>query len=219
MRFIKKKQQPQSLIETKKTIPLPKYLELDTEVKDDIRTNLLDEQGHICCYCMQRIKSNAMKIEHYQSRSSFPELQLEFKNMLASCEGQILTSQGFILHCDSAKGEKELEFINLHEKSKIHILKDLKYRGGGEIESSNEQIQHEIDEILNLNLEQLKLMRKGVIDALVEIMKKQSKKGDIKRNFLLGKIEEYQTPKEGKLKPFCQVRIYHLEKWLKKLPK
>lgn len=36
--------------------------------KDELRTCLLTEQGHICCYCMQRISSDKMKIEHCQSQ-------------------------------------------------------------------------------------------------------------------------------------------------------
>ncbi len=219
MRFIKKNQQPQSLIEAKKTIPLPKYDDLDKHVKMDIRISLLEEQGHICCYCMQRIEIDKMKIEHYQSQSDFPKLQLEFKNMLAACEGEIITEKGIILHCDSAKGKKSLDFLNPNSKAKKHILQNLKYISSGEIISTDEEVQKEVEEILNLNQEQLKLMRKGVIDALVEMIKKEFKKGEIKKSFFLNKIEEYKTLREGKLAHFCQVRIYYLEKKLKQLPK
>ena len=219
MRFIKKQQQPQSLIEAKKTVPLPKYDDLDTHVKIDIRISLLEEQGHICCYCMQRIEIDKMKIEHYQSQSDFPKLQLEFKNMLAACEGEILTEKGIILHCDSAKGKKNLDFLNPNSKVKKHILQNLKYTASGEIISTDQEVQKELEEILNLNQEQLRVMRKGVIDALVDMIKKEFKKGEIKKSFLLNKIEEYKTLREGKLVHFCQVRIYYLEKKLNQFPK
>jgi uncharacterized protein (TIGR02646 family) len=58
--------------------------------KDDLRRALLEEQGYLCCYCMSRIQTptqDKMKIEHFQSQHEFPELQLNFNNLLASCKG------------------------------------------------------------------------------------------------------------------------------------
>ena len=221
MRFIKKKQQPQSLIEAKKTVPLPKYGELDTQVKDDIRTHLLEEQGFICCYCMQRIEANKMKIEHYkaQNEDKYPELQLEFGNMLAACKGEIENDPRNILHCDSAKGKEDLVLINPHDASKKYIFEQLKYTASGEIKSDNEDVQKELEKILNLNQEQLKNLRKSIIDGIVEMISRGFKKEPVKKSFLENQIEKANTRKKAKLSPFCQVKIYYLEKKLRQMPK
>ncbi len=35
----------------------------------------------------ERLNQDKMKIEHFQSQHEFPELQLNFNNLLASCKG------------------------------------------------------------------------------------------------------------------------------------
>ncbi|WP_375559410.1 retron system putative HNH endonuclease [Bernardetia sp. OM2101] len=155
MRFIKKKQQPQSLIETKKTVPLPKYVDLDKHVMDDLKHSLLEEQGHICCYCMQRIDFDGMQIEHYKpkDKNKYPELQLDYDNLLGVCKGK--TNEN-ISHCDTLKKNEELKFLAPHENSRKHILQKLKYTASGEMTSESEEVRDELEDILNLNVEELK---------------------------------------------------------------
>ncbi|QSV71285.1 MAG: TIGR02646 family protein [Aphanizomenon flos-aquae KM1D3_PB] len=52
-----------------------------------LKKALLTEQGYICCYCMRRISEDNMEIEHWQPQSKYPELQINYKNLLASCSG------------------------------------------------------------------------------------------------------------------------------------
>ncbi|WP_375559411.1 hypothetical protein ACE193_16955 [Bernardetia sp. OM2101] len=41
----------------------------------------------------------------------------------------------------------------------------------------------------------------------------------MKKSFIENEIDKANTSKKGKLMPFCQVKIYYLEKKLKQLPK
>ena len=57
--------------------------------KDHLRQALVAEQRGVCCYCQSRIRAtpDGMKIEHWQCRASFPDLQLEYRNLLGACPG------------------------------------------------------------------------------------------------------------------------------------
>lgn len=52
-----------------------------------LRGQLIREQGCICCYCMKRVSLNSSHIEHFWPKTFFPQIDLEYKNMFASCNG------------------------------------------------------------------------------------------------------------------------------------
>ena len=70
MLLIKKGKEPNSLTEYK--MKSNAYFDGYSN-KGDIRKALLEEQGHLCAYCMKRISKNNMKIEHYNSQSNSTE--------------------------------------------------------------------------------------------------------------------------------------------------
>ena len=81
MKRIVKGREPQSLLEHR----LKSFADYDNySEKDELRESLLTEQGHICCYCMQRISADRMKIEHWQSQDEYEELQLDYNNLRLS---------------------------------------------------------------------------------------------------------------------------------------
>lgn len=88
MKRIYKGQPPSSLIQHKarKGATYSNYRE-----KGDLRDSLLNEQGYICCYCMNRIiadeKNIGMKIEHWASQKHHAYRQLEYANLLGACMG------------------------------------------------------------------------------------------------------------------------------------
>jgi uncharacterized protein (TIGR02646 family) len=217
MRFIEKKQPPESLIKAQKENSL--YDDLFLETKNEIRESLLEEQGYICCYCMKEIDEHTMKIEHYQSQPDSSHLQLDFKNMLGACTGVIKEKGKTKLteHCDSAKGSEKLELLDPTESKKLHFIKELKYTKTGKVFSNNPKVQNEIDKILNLNVEYLKRRRASIMAETVNEIIINEKKGKISKSFLTNKIEKTNTKKEGKLFPFCQVIIYRLEQKLKEM--
>lgn len=53
-----------------------------------LRNELLEEQGYLCCYCMKRIDMNNSHLEHFWPKSRFKNLDMDYQNMLASCEGE-----------------------------------------------------------------------------------------------------------------------------------
>jgi len=67
---------------------------IDNEGKDDtcnksfLKEILVTEQGHICCYCGQRIESNhKTAIEHLKAKKDNKHLVYNYFNLLASCSG------------------------------------------------------------------------------------------------------------------------------------
>jgi uncharacterized protein (TIGR02646 family) len=172
MRLIIKGKEPESLRLFRTSTPNPTY---DGYInKEHVRSALISEQKGICAYCMQRIndewdnRSNKFRteIEHYKSQDNFPELSLDFNNMLAVCNGNQGNPQ-HLMHCDKSKdAEKHKKYLPLTLNPLLaHSVEQIKYRKDGFIYSDNEQINLELDKVLNLNQQTLKNNRKYAIDA------------------------------------------------------
>ena len=69
--------------------------------RQKMRTRLMEEQGYICCYCMKRILLNNSHIEHFWPKTYFPQIDLEYDNMFASCDGERVIL--FDEHCGHKK--------------------------------------------------------------------------------------------------------------------
>lgn len=52
-----------------------------------LRGDLLWEQGYICCYCMGRLHIDGSHVEHFRPKTRFPDEDMEYGNLLASCQG------------------------------------------------------------------------------------------------------------------------------------
>jgi uncharacterized protein (TIGR02646 family) len=182
--------------------------------KDDLRESLVNEQRGICCYCMQRIYPNLehMKIEHNQSQSpsKFPQMQLDYENLLGAClggTGKPKRDQ----HCDTRKGDNDISFNPADPARDVEIL--FKFPGSGRIEANDPQLQSEIDNILNLNHSRLVNNRKAVIDSFIQVL--QSQKA---RNVDFPKyLATWEGKNGGQLEPFCQVVVYYLRKKIAKM--
>lgn len=84
----------------------------------ELRKQLLKEQKYVCCYCGKAIPylfnehgSPQMKTEHFEPKSIETALQLEYKNLLASCLGNSEPNNKAKKHCDSSKGKEKLNHI------------------------------------------------------------------------------------------------------------
>jgi len=186
---------------------LEKFDTSPTKVKDDLRDSLLEEQGCICCYCMERVEFRNSKIEHFQPRSLFREQQLDYTNLFVAClggQGKSKKEQ----HCDTQKANEPLQYINLLS----NIEKDVAYGKDGSIFSNNGYINKELDEVLNLNHISLKNNRE---EALKQLMIDLKKLGFSISN-LKSTLKKYQTKNsKGKYRPYCQMIVYFLTKKLK----
>jgi len=109
MKHIVKSSEPMSLT-TYSSTPNANF---DDCNKEDIRKSLLQEQGALCAYCMQRISNEwdsklrkfKAEIEHYKSQDEYPVLNLKYSNMLGVCNGNAgnpIHKQ----HCDKSKDLK-----------------------------------------------------------------------------------------------------------------
>lgn len=102
MKCIQKCDEPQGLIDWKSSFRsfggTPTYAELRNPQKTIVKQSLIDEQGKICCYCGIRIDMYNTHIEHLVPQSVDESLQVEYSNLLASCEGE-----NRLVHCGHNK--------------------------------------------------------------------------------------------------------------------
>ncbi len=234
MKHTKKHEEPQTLTDKRNT---------DGSIYDgpqkDWQDALLEEQGHICAYCMRRISLDrkngkpCIEIEHYLSRKLHPELSLRWENMIGVCNGDTV-SEG---HCDKAKGKNDYKGVFIQGKAngkvKLNILNPLEinksekiitYSLFGEIlpnVKDNElqnRIIEDVDCILNLNNAKLREYRAEAIDSVKRNLMKKYPTGNWTIKQVDEEIEIWKgKDKDGKYKPFCQAAIWWLEKKRSKL--
>jgi len=217
---ITKIQEPASLVEHRANQPAY-YHNLPDKAMNDLRTNLLLEQGHICCYCMKRIpekiekdgtKSYKMKVEHYQCQDRFEQLQLTYSNLFGACtgnEGQPKRLQT----CDTKKAN--LDFTVNPTSTITNCETVIKYDAEGEIFTDNDEINRQLNEVLNLNMLTLKAGRKEVyleVQNKVECESKKYAGKDLKKKFFEQEKTKWLTTTTDKYRPFCMVAIYYLNK-------
>jgi uncharacterized protein (TIGR02646 family) len=209
VKHIVKGNEPRSLVEHRSQ----HYADYDNySQKDDLRQSLLTEQGYICCYCMQRIAHDTMKIEHWQPQSIYPDLQLDYRNLLGACHGYQGQPQR-VQHCDTRKGETEIT-INPADASK-NCENFIKYRSNGQIYSDDETINNELNEVLNLNLEALTRNRKAAMDAVLEGLRKKYPSKSWTVGILSKEITKFaHVNKKAKYRPYCQFVVFLLNKKL-----
>ena len=179
---------------------------------DDIRHALLEEQGHLCCFCMRRIVLRGMKIAHWASQSGNTDETVSWNNLLGACmggEGERPERQ----HCDTAQGAAPVK-INPADRGQ-RCERFIRYRPDGEIASDDPEIHKDVDETLKLNHSWLKDARKSILDSAISRLTK-TQGGYWSRADLQAELEKWQQREAGKLRELCQVAIYVLEKKLQK---
>lgn len=172
MKYIVKQTEPESFIIWKNKENddwKPTYANIDKQERIDLFKSLKDEQGHICCYCERELNDRDCHIEHFRpkDKTKFPHLELVYDNLLCSC--QVNTEKGEPLHCGNSKGnwfDEELLISPLDSTCESKF----KYTFDGQILPFNEddEAAKTTIERLQLNIDKLKDLRKGVIDALFE---------------------------------------------------
>jgi uncharacterized protein (TIGR02646 family) len=181
--------------------------------KDDLRASLLKEQGYICCYCMRRIAeptAQKMVIEHFKPQSLYPELQFDYNNLLASCQGNEGASEAY-QHCDERKKSREIALNPLNQT----MMERIKFTGNGEIYTTDEILDNDINHVLNLNLQQLKNERKAIILGLEQKIKRKFKDKTVSKSFINELLKEWSVREENQYRSMCQVAIQYLQKKMK----
>ena len=220
MKQIKKGKEPKSLTKYRSSIThseLKKsniYEDFREKTKEgcseyeiyNLRRQLLEEQGYICCYCMSRIDCDNSKIEHFKPQTKYRDFQIDYQNLFITCNGGE-GKKGKEQYCDTFKGEDELININLLSSIEFHI----QYSKLGKISSSNKKIDKELNNVLNLNNKILKQNRKETYQRLIQNLSKK----DWTTKTIKDNIYKYKNmDSNGKYKPFCEMIVYFLTKKL-----
>jgi uncharacterized protein (TIGR02646 family) len=185
--------------------------------KTELREVLVREQFFLCCYCLNRIELDPEKttIEHNKPQSIYPELCLDYKNLLASCNNRPKSGNKIKeneLHCDSSKGDLEIS-----KNPAIHNVEGIIfYSISCEIKSTDSEFDNQINKVLNLNSHKLISGRKAALDGLRKGLADRYPNSRPDKKQLLKEITRLETPdSNGKLKPYCQIGIFYLKKRLK----
>lgn len=221
---IKKSREPRRL-EQYRQKPGATYADMDKDeenkdLKKEVIESLLHEQGHLCAYCMRRIPEkrqlpqgvHPVTIEHWypQNPESKEEIGqgLDYRNMLAVCAGNRGCGDKRNLTCDAKRGNIELK-VN---PTKANTLIGISYKANGEIFSTDEVVNSDLNNLLNLNCQAVSLpqSRKAALNGLLKDIKKQHATGDIKI-YCKRRLEELKQPQENKI-PYVGILIDWLEK-------
>jgi len=180
------------------------------DVKNVIRSQLINEQGFLCAYCMGRIEpdSSSMKIDHWHCQNKYNDEQLDYTNLLGCCYG--IGNKTSDEYCDTSKKKSDIQF---NPSNAAHYTRmQIRYKLNGVISSDNPDFDKELNEILNLNYSRLKENRKSVWCSVTKELSKLN--GTAKRTKIERLLRMWRSKTGGKLQEYCGVAIYYLEKKL-----
>ncbi len=226
MKYIQKEKEPNCLTAYKKQSDAS-FKGLDSDCKKEIRQSLLEEQGYICAYCMQAISEDwnkklnkyKVEIEHFKSQHRHPKLVLDYKNMLAVCNGNA-DKPSYGLICDKAKSgfDKTHDlFVNPLDRNREQ---QIYYTLDGEIVSNNKLINKDLNDILNLNEENICEERAKLYQIIKseirQIKRAYWDKPQIKKSKLQQLKTQWEKRYNNKFRPLCRIPLYLIEKELTK---
>lgn len=173
--------------------------------------HLLKEQHYLCAYCEQEIDLETSRIEHIKPQSRYPDLQMDYFNMVICCCGDAReeaaqNNSNPFLHCDNAKRDTELSFSPTGQ----HIFQTLSYKyssGDYYLYSHVPSFQKDMNEVLNLNCPYLLEHRRRAITAINRVLAKAG----------VAKVGQYRArctkpDKNGKLLAFSSLILWYLNK-------
>lgn len=184
---------------------------VEYQASEDLRNALLREQGYICAYCMRRIPTKdpdtpeESHIEHIKCIHNHQGLQLDYRNMVICCPGNIDGNE----HCDRSKHNSNISFDLFDALLQNSISYSFRT---GEIKSNNVVWNNEINEILNLNNPLQMLNRRDTLDGVIDAIEFNRRAVQQIRQILL---EWSQFDGEGKLHPYCGIIIWFLGRRLR----
>lgn len=233
MIFIHKTTAPQELFDLQQTViseglsPEEAYKTLKNPLKDRIRNQLLNEQGHICAYCMCRIPRDDIDpeiapviIEHLIARNPKNGRDvgqgLDYNNFLAVCHGNRGvrgTRKINDLICDAHRENREFRKINPLDAS---TLESIYYSLDGLIDASDPDVRYDLLDILNLNCPSAPIIseRKAALDSLIKEFEYISEEElCLFCREMLHNFQEERDPKT----PYVGILVWYLESLLKQL--
>lgn len=208
MKYIVKSASPASL-EAYKATEGACYDDMPKNVKEDVRQSLVSEQGGICCYCGKRILSDYHSvIEHLypKSHKQYSHLQLEYSNLLCSCDGGESDRTGkiksekrkFPSFCDNKKNDSILSLTPLDPTCEEQFSYDEEGHIYGETDAAKEAI-----DTLGLDCSSLVNLRRAAINPYLHL--------DLDNESWNAEIEALSQRHNGNFHSFCFVVIYYIK--------
>lgn len=215
LRF-KKLQQPLSLTHLQ-TTP-----HADWQSNQEIRDQLLAEQGHLCVYCQRRIPCSmsddyrpGLQVEHWLAQSTSPNSVLKWTNLLGVCPGNPRLESGSPVgevHCDQSRGNQAL-FLHPVEGEGPDPRLYLVYNHEGVASSlstsaQQDSVQADITH-LNLNNDRLRRGRRELCDLLRAKLATRNFEPSMMRKL----YQQYSPRQESRSLQYCEVARYYLRRW------
>lgn len=196
-------------------------------IKPFVLKDLLDEQGHLCAYCMRKIDETSSTIEHIIGQSYIDNSgkaigkieDTNYSNMLAVCSGNLCQDD---LHCDKSRArvQKARPLLFISPLNSTHIT-NIKFSQSGVIyykelecnidkakeSEEDKEIRYDINKVLNLNCGNLVEQRGRIIHSIKSILKRYK----FDRTKARSELGIWQHCNGG-YKEFAQVGIYELQK-------
>jgi uncharacterized protein (TIGR02646 family) len=183
--------------------------------KHELRRALLREQGALCCYCMNRIELESLRIEHLRPQHEHRAQQLTHRNLLAACPGgqdNPTHEQRDIRHCDVRKGASPLALdpvAGVEHRVRYGFVE-------GRIFGADPEADRDLDQVLGLNAPHLRQLRRRVIEGLIARLRKKYSDKTWSRAALEREIARWSSRDGHEFRPFCQVAVEFLRKQLPK---
>lgn len=197
-----------------RVLPSSKYTSVGEKrlySKEELKENLVDEQGYICCYCNREIRVSDATIEHFKEKgkSEYFDLAFDYNNLLLSCDGYEQEPRPRDVCCNSKRIQnEELRLSPL--QNDIENYFDFTF--DGQIIGLTDEAK-EVIEKLGLKIEKLRQLRESAIKAIVyenpfaPILELEFRT----KEEALNEKERLQELENGKFEPFCTAIIKVLE--------
>lgn len=205
------KRTPPACITTLQQTPGADWGSVTGEQKAEMRKALLDEQGHLCAYCMRRVSADpsACTVEHWRPRSQAGTDPFHWPDLLLVCDGGGPGAAPAHQHCDRRRGNAPLTLHPAHPSQDVAAL--LAYEADGRIRETPE-IKSDIT-ALNLNYTRLVTNRRQVMDVVL-----QSRGQDA--TTLRQTLKDWErADSDGKKKEYAGVACYLLRRRIENLEK
>ncbi len=142
----------------------------------DVKHQMYDEQGGICCYCGLRIfkdsEGRSQSVEHIIPKGKHRELVGEYRNLLLACSvtdddaslmGAESKASPALRHCDDSKADATLHYTPLMPECETVF----RYDAVGGVKAANDDAEEDI-QTLRLNCDLLKTRRKAALSILFD---------------------------------------------------
>ncbi|MEH2400614.1 retron system putative HNH endonuclease [Nostoc sp.] len=212
MKYINKSEEPENFTDWKELANedwKPSWNNFSKPQTTDVHNSLLKEQGFICCYCGRQINTDNSHFEHLKPRTTYPQLALDYTNILASCQKDTVRKEP--LHCGKIKDkwyDKNLMISPLD----VNCAEFFRYTEDGQILSTElpeKKVAADITiDKLGLNIDKLKKMRSKAIEGILEGFEELT---DGERQKLLHGF--CQPNINGHYEEFCAAIIYLLNNY------